>query len=75
MTMLGFGQSIGQIIQTAYIVEDIRASIDWWVKDAKTGPWFLLDSFLAPDHVYRGAPSNAQTSKSRWGLPDICVSN
>jgi hypothetical protein len=38
MTMLGFGQSIGQIIQTAYIVEDIHASIDWWINDAKTGP-------------------------------------
>jgi catechol 2,3-dioxygenase-like lactoylglutathione lyase family enzyme len=59
MTTFGFGGRSGQIIQMAYIVEDIHASIDWWVKDAKTGPWFLLDSFLGPDHVYRGAPSQA----------------
>ena len=59
MKTLGFGQKIGQIIQMAYVVEDIHAAIDWWVRDAKTGPWFLLDSFLGPDHVYRGAPSQA----------------
>lgn len=62
MTKLGFGQKTGQIIQMAYVVEDIRASIDWWIRDAKTGPWFLLDHFLAEDHVYRGARSNADVS-------------
>lgn len=62
MTMLGFGQKVGQIIQMAYVVEDIHASIDWWVKDAATGPWFLLDSFMGPDHIYRGAPSTADVS-------------
>jgi hypothetical protein len=73
MTMLGFGQSIGQIIQTAYIVEDIHASIDWWVKDAKTGPWFLLDSFLAADHVYRGAPSTADVKIAMAFAGHMCI--
>ena len=59
MTTLGFGQAIGQIMQMAYVVADIEAAMAWWVRDAKTGPWFLLDSFLGPDHVYRGAPSTA----------------
>jgi catechol 2,3-dioxygenase-like lactoylglutathione lyase family enzyme len=59
MTMLGFGQKVGQIIQMAYVVEDIEAAIDWWVRDARTGPWFLLDSFLGEDHVYRGEKSRA----------------
>jgi len=59
MTMLGFGQKVGQIIQMAYVVEDIEASIDWWMRDARTGPWFLLDSFLGDDHVYRGEKSRA----------------
>jgi Glyoxalase/Bleomycin resistance protein/Dioxygenase superfamily len=73
MTMLGFGQSIGQIIQTAYIVEDIHASIDWWINDAKTGPWFLLDSFLAPDHVYRGAPSTADVKIAMGFAGHMCI--
>ncbi len=59
MTSLGFGQKIGQIIQMAYVVEDIHTAIDWWVRDAKTGPWFLLDSFIGADHIYRGEQSRA----------------
>ncbi len=62
MTEFGFGQRTGQIIQMAYVVEDIRASIDWWIKEAKTGPWFLLDHFWAADQVYRGAPSQADVA-------------
>ena len=59
MTMLGFGQGVGQIIQMAYVVEDIDAAIKWWLRDTRTGPWFLLDSFLGDDHVYRGEKSRA----------------
>ena len=59
MTMLGFGQKIGQIIQMAYVVENIEKAIDWWVHDAQVGPWFLLESFTGEDHIYRGAQSKA----------------
>src|SRR5882672_10542905 len=41
----GFGQSVGQIVQTAYVVQRIRPAIDWWINDGKAGPFFLLDSF------------------------------
>lgn len=30
MKELGFGQSVGQIVQMAYVVEDIRAAMDLW---------------------------------------------
>lgn len=59
---LGFGQSTGQIVQMAYVVEDIRAAIDWWIRGCRVGPWFLLDSFTGPEHRYRGAPSQAKVS-------------
>ena len=62
MTMLGFGQKVGQVMQMAYVVEDIRASIDWWIRDARTGPWFLLDHFWAADQAYRGEPSKADVA-------------
>jgi Glyoxalase/Bleomycin resistance protein/Dioxygenase superfamily len=62
MTTLGFGQKIGEIMQMAYIVEDIQAAIDWWVRDAHVGPWFLLDSFLGPGHIYRGVPATADVA-------------
>ncbi|MFM9852068.1 MAG: VOC family protein [Sphingomonadaceae bacterium] len=73
MTIFGFGQSLGQIIQTAYVVEDIHESIEWWVTDAKTGPWFLLDSFLGADHVYRGAPSTADVKIAMGFAGHMCI--
>lgn len=59
---LGFGSKIGQIFQTAYVVQDIRAAIDWWVNDCKVGPWFLLDSFKYPEQRYRGESTEADTA-------------
>jgi Glyoxalase/Bleomycin resistance protein/Dioxygenase superfamily len=73
MTMLGFGQQIGGIIQTAYVVEDIHASIEWWINDAKTGPWFLLESFWADDQVYRGAPSKADVAIAMGFAGSMCI--
>ncbi len=62
MMTFGFGQKSGQIVQTAYTVKTMRAAIDWWVRDAKVGPWFLLDSFTGPDQRYRGEPTKADVS-------------
>lgn len=56
---LGFGQSTGQIVQMAYVVEDIRAAMNWWLMDARVGPWFLLESFTGPEQRYRGQPTKA----------------
>src|SRR5262245_32549968 len=42
MKELGFGQRVGQIVQMAYVVEDIRAAMNLWVRDCGVGPWFLL---------------------------------
>jgi len=55
----GFGQQIGQVVQMAYVVPDMEAAIDWWVRDCRVGPWFLLESFTGPDHRYRGEPATA----------------
>ena len=62
MAEYGFGQRTGQIIQMAYVVEDIRAAMNWWMMDAKTGPWFLLESFTGPDQIYRGQQSQADVA-------------
>lgn len=62
MAALGFGQNVGQIVQMAYVVEDIRAAMNWWIQDGKVGPWFLLDSFTGPEQRYRGQPTTADVS-------------
>ena len=60
--MLGFGQPFGGIMQTAFVVEDVRASIAHFQKDCAAGPFFLLDHFLGPDQVYRGGVSTADVA-------------
>jgi hypothetical protein len=73
MKTLGFGQRVGQIVQTAYVVEDIHASIKWWVNDARTGPWFLLESFLADDHVYRGTQATGDVASAMAFAGHMCI--
>lgn len=62
MARLGFGQPFGGIMQTAFVVEDIQASIAHFIRDCSAGPFFLLDHFLAPDQVYRGEQSRADVT-------------
>lgn len=56
---LGWGQSTGTIAQIAYVVEDLRAAIDHFVRDCGAGPFFVLDHFWQPGQVYRGEESRA----------------
>src|SRR5690242_9431130 len=62
MKNFGFGQKAGQVVQTAYVVQDIRASMYWWQKDGGVGPFFLLDSFTGSEQRYRGQPTKADVS-------------
>lgn len=60
--ILGFGQAIGGIMQTAFVVQDMRAAIAHFVRDCGAGPFFLLDHFWAVDQVYRAQPSTADVA-------------
>lgn len=60
--MLGYGQPVGGIVQTAFVVADLRTSIAHHVRDLRAGPFFVLDHFLAPGHVYRGEASRADVA-------------
>jgi len=62
MKTFGFGQKAGQVVQTAYVVQDMRTAIDWWIKDGNVGPWFLLESFTGPEQRYRGQPTKADVA-------------
>lgn len=57
-----FGGPRGGIIQTAFVVKDIRESIASWIADCRVGPWFLLDHFSGDHPVYRGRPSTADVA-------------
>ena len=57
--VLGYGQPIGGIAQTAFVVEDLEPAIARWVRDTGAGPFFVLESLWAPGQVYRGEESRA----------------
>ena len=56
---LGYGQPMGGIAQTAFVVEDLPSAIDHWVTNCKAGPFFVLDHFQMPGQIYRGEESTA----------------
>lgn len=56
---LGYGQPLGGIAQTAFVVEDLQQSIARFVADMKAGPFYVLDHFLVPGQNYRGSESTA----------------
>ena len=57
--LLNFGQPIGGIIQTAYVVPDIGEAMNRWVTTMGVGPWFLFERFSGVNPRYRGAPTDA----------------
>ena len=56
---LGYGQPMGGIAQTAFVVEDLQAAISHWVTNCNAGPFFVLPHFLVPGQTYRGEESRA----------------
>jgi hypothetical protein len=56
---LGYGQPMGGIAQTAFLVEDLLAAIAHWVTNCHAGPFFVLPHFLVPGQRYRGEESRA----------------
>ncbi|MGD0955387.1 MAG: VOC family protein, partial [Candidatus Acidiferrales bacterium] len=59
MGLVNFGQPDDGIIQTAYVVKNVREAIGQWVEKLKVGPWFLIEHFRGEDAKYRGQPSKA----------------
>jgi Glyoxalase/Bleomycin resistance protein/Dioxygenase superfamily len=58
--VLGWGQKLGCVAQLAYVVEDLEASIEHFIRDLGAGPFFVIDHFLQPGlQTYRGQVSTA----------------
>lgn len=59
---LGYGQPMGGVAQTAYIVPDLQEAIQHWVRDMRAGPFFVLPHLLSPGQTYRGEESRADVT-------------
>jgi hypothetical protein len=57
--VLGYGQPMGGVAQTAFVVPDLQQAIERWAADMRAGPFFVLPHFLVPGQVYRGTESRA----------------
>jgi hypothetical protein len=62
MQQLGFGQPMGGVAQTAFIVPDLVAAIHHWTTAMRAGPFFVLPHLLTPGQTYRGAQSTADVT-------------
>lgn len=56
---LGWGQPLGSVAQIAYVVPDLEAAMAHFQRDCGAGPCFVIENFLQPGQIYRGAPSRA----------------
>ena len=53
--MLPLGKS-GTIMQASWIVDDLEAAVDHWIRIAKVGPFFCMRSASPENYRYRGQP-------------------
>jgi Glyoxalase/Bleomycin resistance protein/Dioxygenase superfamily len=60
--LLGFGQPVGGVAQTAFIVPDLEAACLHWASNMGAGPFFVLPHLYAPGQTYRGAQSRADVT-------------
>ncbi|MEJ0043966.1 MAG: hypothetical protein WDM81_17900 [Rhizomicrobium sp.] len=67
MPHLNFGQPDKGIMQMAYVVPDLRAAMDEWVRRLNVGPWFVLDHFT-PASI-RSTAAGHRRPISRWRCP------
>lgn len=54
-------------IQLCWVVPDLEASIDHWVKSSGAGPFFVFDELHFEDSTYRGKPSDIQPCRAAIG--------
>lgn len=73
MSSLSFGQPEGSIVQTAYVVPNLRAAIDQWVGDLAVGPWFVAEHFKGLDPRYRGKPTSLDASIAMAFAGHMCI--
>ena len=60
MPVLNFGSPLDGVMQTAFIVEDIRKEMDRFTELLGIGPWFLRERGRFAVQTYRGEPTEVE---------------
>lgn len=71
--MLGYGQPTGAITQVAYVVADLKKSIEFYQKVMGAGPFFVIEHAKGGQRNYRGTnvPSEVSLGMSFSGHLNI----
>ena len=54
-------------MQLCWVVPDLEAAIDNWVRTTGAGPFFLFEELHFEDSLYRGAPADIQPCRAAIG--------
>jgi hypothetical protein len=65
-------RTFGKIAQIGYVVEDIHASMDEWVRHG-VGPWFYIDNVVTDYFRYHGNDSDMKMSVAIANSGDIQI--
>jgi Glyoxalase/Bleomycin resistance protein/Dioxygenase superfamily len=65
--------ALGPIAQLGYVVDDVNAAMDHWIKALDVGPFFYLPSPPLNDLVYRGEPTSARIAVAITYSADLQV--
>ena len=53
---------LGEIRQLGYVVPDVEAAINYWIKERGVGPFYYNPKVLAKDYMYRGESYDPRVS-------------
>ncbi len=54
-------------MQLCWVVPDLEASIEHWVRTTGAGPFFVFEELHFDDGIYRGAPADIQPCRAAIG--------
>ncbi|MCC6639770.1 MAG: VOC family protein [Deltaproteobacteria bacterium] len=63
----------GPIRQNGYVVHDIEAALDHWIRVLGVGPWFYLERVRVDDFRHRGVPSEIELSIGLANAGDLQI--
>ena len=63
----------GAVRQNGYVVRDIRAAMDHWVRVMGVGPWFYIDRVTTDYFRHRGADSAVEMSIALANSGDLQI--
>lgn len=70
--ILKFGQPLGGMVQEAFIVPDIIAGVEHFIKHLKIGPFFVIEHFGIHDYHYRGRPGELDVTLALGFSGSMC---